>query len=75
MEKLALSVTEAEKSVELVKFRYTSGLADFQDVLDMQRSLYGQQDQYVESEGIMIQNLIRLYKALGGGWPPEIVPA
>jgi outer membrane protein TolC len=39
----------------------------------MQRSLYEQQDQYVESEGIMIQNLIRLYKALGGGWNPEIV--
>ena len=75
MEKLELSVIEAEKSVELVKFRYTSGLADFQDVLDMQRSLYEQQDQYVESEGIMIQNLIQLYKALGGGWPPEIVQA
>ena len=74
MEKLKLSVVEAEKSVELVKFRYTSGLADFQDVLDMQRSLYEQQDQYVESEGIMIQNLIRLYKALGGGWNPDIEP-
>ena len=74
MEKLALSVIEAEKSVELVKFRYTSGLADFQDVLDMQRSLYEQQDQYVESEGNMIQNLKRLYKALGGGWNPEIEP-
>ncbi len=75
MEKLQISVIEAEKSVELVKFRYTSGLTDFQNVLDMQKSLYEQQDQYVESEGIMIQNLIRLYKALGGGWPPEIVTA
>jgi len=75
MGKLQISVIEAEKSVELVKFRYTSGLADFQDVLDMQRSLYEPQDQYVESEGIMIQNLIRLYKALGGGWPPDIESA
>ena len=72
LEKLEISVIEAEKSVALVQIRYKTGLADFQNVLDMQKSLYEQQDQYVESEGIMIQNLIWIYKALGGGWPPEI---
>jgi len=72
LEKLEISVIEAEKSVELVQIRYKTGLADFQNVLDMQKSLYEQQDQYVESEGIMIQNLIWVYKALGGGWLPEI---
>ena len=71
LEKLEISVKEAGKSVELVKIQYTSGLTDFQNVLDMEKSLYEQQDRYVESEGITIQNLIRLYKALGGGWTPD----
>ena len=25
-----------------------------------------------ESEGIVVQNLIRLYRSLGGGWDPEL---
>ncbi len=30
-----------------------------------------QQDQLAASEGILVQNLVALYKALGGGWDPE----
>jgi NodT family efflux transporter outer membrane factor (OMF) lipoprotein len=62
------SVVAAQKSVELVDTLYRSGLTDFQNVLDMQRSLSIQQDQLAESEGFVVQNLIRIYKSLGGGW-------
>ena len=65
---LARSVVAAQESVELVKTLYRTGLTNFQNVLDMERSLTQQQDQLAESEGKVVRNLIRLYRALGGGW-------
>jgi outer membrane protein TolC len=65
---LERSVVAAQESVELVKTLYRTGLTNFQNVLDMERSLTQQQDQLAESEGLVVQNLIRLYRALGGGW-------
>ena len=71
-EKLSLSVEAARKSVKLVQVLYKSGLTDFQNVLDMERSLFQQQDELAMSEGLVTRNLVSLYKALGGGWSPEI---
>lgn len=65
---LVRSVVAAQKSVDLVKILYTTGLTNFQNVLDMERKLFLQQDQLAESRGIVILNLIRIYRALGGGW-------
>lgn len=70
---LQRSVTAAEASVELVKTLYLTGLTNFQNVLDMERSLARQQDSLAESEGLAVQNLIAVYRSLGGGWDPEIV--
>ena len=64
--------TEAHRrQVELANELYTKGLADFLNVLDAQRSLYQAEDQLVQSEKTISQNLVALYKALGGGWEPE----
>jgi outer membrane protein TolC len=41
---------------------------NFINVLDAERSLYQAQDQLVQSERDVILNVIKLYKALGGGW-------
>ncbi len=65
------SVVAAEKSVELVKTLYITGLTDFQNVLDMERSLFTQQDDFAASKGNVTQNLIRIYRSLGGGWNTE----
>lgn len=65
---LGRSVAAAEKSVVLVDQLYRIGLTDFQNLLDMQRSLFQQQDALAKSEGNVTAYLIRLYKALGGGW-------
>ena len=72
VEALERSVLAAQKSVELVKSLYEIGLTDFQNVLDMQRSLTNQQDQLAESRGRVAKNLIRIYTSLGGGWPVDI---
>lgn len=65
---LERAVIASRKAVELVTVLYRTGLTDFQNVLDTQRSLFEQEDQLAESEGLVTQNLIRLYRALGGGW-------
>jgi outer membrane protein TolC len=65
------SVDAAQDSVDLVTVLYRTGLVDFQNVLDMERSLFQQQDELVSSQGIVVVNLINIYRALGGGWSPE----
>ena len=73
LEDLHNSVSAAENSVKLVRELYENGLTDFQNVLDMQRALTAQQDLLAESEGLVANNLVRLYTALGGGWPVELI--
>jgi len=69
-----LEATQAAQSVvDLARDQYSSGLIDFQVVLDAQRSLLSLQDQLAVSEGQVTSNLISLYKALGGGWT-SLVP-
>ena len=61
--------TEAAKKAELLaRDRYRAGLVDFSNVLDAQRSRLSFQDELAQSEGAVTSNLVRLYKALGGGW-------
>jgi outer membrane protein, multidrug efflux system len=64
----------AERAVALAHAQYGAGMVDFRSVLDAERSLLSYQDQLAQSEGAVTSNLVRLYKALGGGWtslPPE----
>lgn len=70
---LAESVAAAQEAMQLVETLYRSGLTDFQNVLESQRSLTVQQDRLAESRGLQLQYAIALYKALGGGWQPEQV--
>lgn len=67
------SVSAAESSVRIVEKQYVLGITDFQNVLDMQRSLFEEQDNFAQSEGQVTQELIRFYKAMGGGWIQEPV--
>ncbi len=67
---LAQATEAAELAAELVRSQYSAGLLDFQRVLDAERSVLVLQDQLATSDGQITANLIRLYKALGGGWTP-----
>ncbi|MEW6536446.1 MAG: efflux transporter outer membrane subunit [Candidatus Auribacterota bacterium] len=61
----------SEKSVELAGSLYKSGLTDFQNVLDMERTLFTTQDELAASKGQIIQEWIGVYKAFGGGWSQD----
>jgi NodT family efflux transporter outer membrane factor (OMF) lipoprotein len=67
---LTLAVDAAKAAEELAADRYRSGLSDFNNVLDAQRSLLRFQEQLALSEGVVSRNAVRLYKAMGGGWSP-----
>lgn len=72
-EALQRSVQASEDTVRLVQSLYRSGLTDFQNVLDAQRTLSSQQDTLAVSQGAVVLDLIRIYKAFGGGWDPDTV--
>ena len=65
---LADSVKAAQRSLEIATLGYREGLTDFERVLDSQRVLFTQQEFLVNTRGSLTQNLISLYKAMGGGW-------
>ena len=71
------AVASSQDSLHLANQLYGNGLASFINVLDAERSLYQAQDALVQSDKAVTQNLISLYKALGGGWetleqPPQL---
>ncbi|MGC4049563.1 MAG: efflux transporter outer membrane subunit, partial [Paludibaculum sp.] len=65
---LADAAAAADRAATLSRNLYNSGLKDFLTVLDAQRSLLSLQNQLAQSDATITANLIRLYKALGGGW-------
>lgn len=64
----------AQSAFALARDRYASGLIDFEAVLTTQQSLLAVQDSLASSEATVISDLIRLYRALGGGWT-DLPPA
>jgi len=64
----------AQRSVELAETLYRSGLIEFQNVLEAQRSLTNLENALAQSRGQVAVNLVAIYKALGGGWSPDVAP-
>ena len=55
----------------LARQRYSSGLVDFQTVLETLRSQINTQDGVAAAYADLSADHVRLYKALGGGWQAE----
>ena len=65
---LFAAVAATREAVALVIVQYETGITDFNNVLDTQRTLFDQQDKLVACQANVVVDLIRIYKALGGGW-------
>jgi NodT family efflux transporter outer membrane factor (OMF) lipoprotein len=65
---LLVAIEAAQAAEEIAQDQYRSGLTDFNNVLDAQRSLFSFEESLAVSEAAVTTNLVRLYKALGGGW-------
>ena len=70
-EALAIAVESVRNAALLARQRYGAGLIDFQSVLDSERSVLVLEESLASSRASGVQELIRLYKALGGGWSPQ----
>ena len=62
-------VVADQRVLELSELRYKGGVADYLEVLDAQRSLFNAEIDEVGSLTEHNKSYVRLYKALGGGWP------
>jgi len=57
-----------ETRYRLADIRYQNGASSYLDVLDAQRTLFQVQQGVVIAQAAQVQNLVTLYKVLGGGW-------
>jgi len=68
---LQLAAESAGNASLLARQRYSSGLVDFQTVLDTQRTQLTTQEGVANATTDLGNDYVRLYKALGGGWTPD----
>ena len=62
------AIEEDQIAVELSLERYEIGKINFQRVLDAQQQLLSDQQERTAAQAAAIEQLIRTFKALGGGW-------
>lgn len=67
-ENLRHAAQAAHLAALLARHRYTAGISNFQTVLDTERTRLSLEDDLKSSEAESVSALIKLYKALGGGW-------
>lgn len=65
---LAKASAAARAAEVIARDQYANGLVDFNSVLDTQRARLTFDEALALSDGAISRNLIRAYKALGGGW-------
>jgi outer membrane protein TolC len=72
---LSRALVAARQSTKLATERYDRGLTDYLNVLDAERQQFDLEEQYVSTQQTAAEQLITLYKALGGGWElHEVIP-
>ena len=70
----AIALEAANNSAILARIQYRSGLTDFQQLLEAERSLLSARDGMASSRGDEALALVQLYRALGGGWDVAAAP-
>jgi NodT family efflux transporter outer membrane factor (OMF) lipoprotein len=68
LQSLRVAADAAGNASLLARQRFSSGLIDFQTVLDTQRSQFSAQDAVLGTIAELGTDHVRLFKALGGGW-------
>jgi NodT family efflux transporter outer membrane factor (OMF) lipoprotein len=72
---LDAALDAARQATKVATERYDRGLTDFLNVLDAERQQFALEQQRADVVRLAGDSFVALYKALGGGWPPdEIIP-
>lgn len=72
---LEISVDRSRRALAVAEDLYTSGLTEFLEVLNAERTLYAAQETLVISRSQRAINMVILYKTLGGGVIPPLRPS
>jgi outer membrane protein TolC len=62
------ALVASQRAVSLASQRYDRGLTDYLNVVDAQRQEYDLAAQYASAQMAAAEQLVALYKGLGGGW-------
>jgi NodT family efflux transporter outer membrane factor (OMF) lipoprotein len=73
-DKLADEVNAGEQALYLARNSYRHGLTNFLQVLDAQRTAISARQQLIEANVTLINDVVSLYNALGGGWQKTDTP-
>jgi multidrug efflux system outer membrane protein len=65
---LRAAADAAQRALGVSEARYQSGLTDYINVLTSEGAVFAARTQLAQSDGQLDQDLVSLYKALGGGW-------
>lgn len=70
--RLEQAVVQNRRAVQLAQDRYAQGVADFLSVLEAEQNLLAAEQQLTDSVTNVSTDLVQIYKALGGGWEPDL---
>ena len=65
---LTRTAEDNHHAADIARQRYKEGLSSFVEVLDAERTEYASQSARAASDALASENLIAVYKSLGGGW-------
>jgi multidrug efflux system outer membrane protein len=65
-------VAALQSALKLAELRYKGGLANYLDVLVARRNLFEAELALTSTRRLLLASVVQLYKALGGGWSPDM---
>jgi multidrug efflux system outer membrane protein len=65
---LGQEVDSLKTYARLARLRFEGGYTSYIEVLDAERSLFNAQLSYTQTNGVVYESVVALYKAMGGGW-------
>jgi multidrug efflux system outer membrane protein len=66
-----LQVDSLKVYANTARLRYDNGYTSYLEVIDAERSLFNAQLSFTQTQQVLLQASINLYKAMGGGWMAE----
>ena len=73
-ESLTLGQTHAQEVLRLTRLQHQAGLVDLRTLLGAERDLLGTQTSLQSAHSAVSQQLVQLFKSLGGGWSEADLP-
>lgn len=64
-------VNALQSALHLADLRYRGGISNYLEVLTAKRNLFDAELALTATRRLQLVSVVQLYKALGGGWPPE----